>query len=97
VSTIPPIDSALLPADVRNGSPERKRAYEAGLGFERLLLTQLAKQLSDTTGGSETGSAVTQTYRDLLPDALASGVMACGGLGLARDLVDQLEDTGASK
>ena len=97
MSTIPPIDNALLPADVRNGSADRKRAYQAGLGFERLLLSQLAKQLADTTGGDEKNNAVTQTYRDMLPDALASGVMAGGGLGLARDMVDQLEDTGSSK
>ena len=97
MSGIPPIDSSLLPADVRSGSPERRRAYEAGLGFERMLLTQLAKQLAETTGADDNASAATKTYRDMLPETLADGVVAGGGLGLAKDLLGPLEDKGATK
>jgi Rod binding domain-containing protein len=92
MSGVPPIDRALLPADVRTGSAERRKAYEAGLGFERMLVAQLAKSLSDTTGADESTSAATATYKDLLPDALADGIVAAGGLGLAGQLVTPLED-----
>jgi Rod binding domain-containing protein len=94
MSTIPPIDSSMLPADVRNGSPERRQAYQAGLGFERMLVAQLAKSLADTTGaGDDAASAATKTYTDMLPDALADGILAGGGLGLARNLVGPIEET----
>ena len=43
-----PIDRALLPADVRNGTPEDRKRYEAALGFERMLVSQLTQQLADT-------------------------------------------------
>jgi Rod binding domain-containing protein len=85
---LPPIDRSLLPADVRDASPAKRRTYEAALGFERMLVAQLAKSLSDTTGGDESAetSAATSTYRNMLPDALADGIIAGGGLGLAKDI-----------
>jgi len=88
VSGLPPIDRSLLPADVRNGSPERRKTYTAALGFERMLVTQLAKSLSQTAqDDDESADAATSTYRDLLPGALADGIVAGGGLGVARELV----------
>jgi len=88
---LPPIDRSLLPADVRDASPAKRRTYEAALGFERMLVAQLAKSLSDTTGGeNEESSAATQTYRSMLPDALADGIIAGGGLGLAKDIFKEL-------
>jgi Rod binding domain-containing protein len=108
MSALPPIDSALLPADIRNGSQDRKNAYEAGLSFEQMLVQQLAKSLADTTqtdtsddstddstdstGGSD---AATQTYTGMLPDALTDGIMSAGGLGIARSLMPP--DTEASQ
>jgi Rod binding domain-containing protein len=88
---LPPIDRSLLPADVRDASPAQRRTYQAALGFERMLVSQLAKSLSDTTGGEdEQASAATQTYRSMLPDALADGIIAGGGLGLAKDIFKEL-------
>jgi Rod binding domain-containing protein len=87
-SAIPPIDQALLPADVRTGTPERRRQYDAALAFERQLVGELTKALADTAkpaDGAST-SAATKTYRDLLPGAMADAVMAEGGLGLAVQL-----------
>jgi hypothetical protein len=83
---VPPIDQALLPTDIRDASPARRKAYEAGLSFERVLVGQLTEQLQKTAedGGDQGGGA----YAQLLPDALADGVMAGGGLGLARVLAD---------
>ena len=87
-SALPPIDRALLPADVRDGSPERRRQYDAALAFERHLVGELTKALAATTKPAEddSSSAATKTYRDLLPGALADAVMAEGGLGLAVQL-----------
>ena len=87
-SAIPPIDQALLPADVRTGTPERRRQYDAALAFERQLVGELTKALADTAkpADADTTSAATKTHRDLLPGAMADAVMAEGGLGLAVQL-----------
>ncbi len=89
---IPPIDQSLLPADIRTAAPARKDAYEAGLGFERLLVQQLSQSLTDSARDAMGGDS---PYASLLPDALTDGVMTSGGLGLARQLTDAIQpDTG---
>jgi len=93
MSTLPPIDSSALPAAIRNGSPKDRQNYEAALGFERMLVQQLAKSLTDTTkssDGDDESSAATATYRSMLPDALADGITSAGGLGLAQQLTKDL-------
>ena len=95
-SALPPIDQSLLPAAVRNGSPQTKKTYTAALGFERVLVEQLAKAMNDTAQNPETDAdngadAATTTYGDLLPGALADGIIAGGGLGLASQLVPGLQ------
>lgn len=91
MSILPPVDQALLPADVRNAGQEARDRYQVALAFERQLTAQLAKQLAGTAGESlEEGP-----YAQLLPDALADAVTAAGGLGLARQMVD-LGTDGAS-
>ena len=37
-AALPPIDNAFLPADVRNGTKERRQQYDAALSFERQLV-----------------------------------------------------------
>lgn len=92
---LPPIDQALLPKDVRSATPARRDAYEAALGFERLLVTQLTHSLADSTKDALGGET---PYASMLPDALADGVMNGGGLGLARQLADAIAPpTKASK
>jgi Rod binding domain-containing protein len=98
-SGLPPIDQSTLPADIRNGSPERKKSYEAALGFERMFLQELTKTLAQSSGldgsdssadsgGDSDGSDVaTQTYQSMLPQTLTDNLMSAGGLGLARQLV----------
>jgi hypothetical protein len=91
---IPPIDQALLPADIRTATPARKDAYEAGLGFERLLVQQLSQSLTESARDALGGDS---PYASLLPDALTDGVMGGGGLGLARGIADAIEpDTTAA-
>jgi Rod binding domain-containing protein len=87
-SALPPIDNALLPADVRNGSAERRKQYDAALAFERQLVGELTKALAATAAPAddESTSAATKTYRDMLPGTMADAIMSEGGLGLAMQL-----------
>jgi Rod binding domain-containing protein len=87
-AALPPIDTALLPPDVRDGTPERRRQYDVARSFERQLVGELTKALAATAAPADDAatSAATKTYRDMLPGALADAVMAEGGLGLATQL-----------
>jgi hypothetical protein len=110
VSTLPPIDSSMLPADIRTGSKTDKDNYETGLQFERQLVEQLTQQLSDTMGDSTTdqsssddsddgmsaggGDAASTYYKQMLPGVMADAVMSAGGLGLARTIANNLKEAG---
>src|SRR4051794_15433236 len=103
-SALPPIDQAALPAEVRNGTKQDKKAYEAALGFERMLLGELTKSLADTAkpagsddsedGSSGDGSqdAASSMYMQMLPDQLADAVTSAGGLGLAQSFYQTIKE-----
>jgi Rod binding domain-containing protein len=100
MSTLPPIDNSLLPADVRNGSKADQDNYKSALQFERQLVEQLTQSLADTTkaqGGDEDGddgsSAATDSYKQMLPGVMADSIMSAGGLGLARTIAQNLKGT----
>jgi Rod binding domain-containing protein len=60
---------------------------KAGEGFERMLLGQLTKALIDSALPEDgESSAVTNAYRNQLPDALTEALMSGGGIGLAASL-----------
>jgi hypothetical protein len=82
------ISSASLPADVRADGAHGRQLYAAALGFEQTLVRQLASQLAETatTDDDESGDAAAGLIRDQIPDALADGISASGGLGLAHEL-----------
>ena len=103
--SLPPIDQATLPADIRNGSKQDKQAYTAALGFERMLVGELTKQMaetakpagsddSDSGDGSDNGQstdAASSMYMQMLPDQLADAVTSAGGLGLAQSFYQTLK------
>jgi Rod binding domain-containing protein len=103
-SALPPIDQAALPAEVRNGTKQDKKAYEAALGFERMLLGELTKSLADTAkpagsdesddsaSGDGTQDAASSMYMQMLPDQLADAVTSAGGLGLAKNFYDTIKE-----
>lgn len=99
-NALPALNPSFIPADVRNGSAEDKKAYRAALGFERSLLQQLTKTMADTTktddsSDEESGeTAATQMYKDMLPDRLADSMIANGGIGLAEDLYRSVRAAG---
>jgi Rod binding domain-containing protein len=103
MSGVAPIDQSLLPADVRNGSASDRKTYSAALGFERALLGELTKVMSETAkpvdGGDEpdgesSQDSSTSMYMDMLPDQLADGLQQNGGLGLARTFYDSMKERG---
>ena len=80
------IPEAALPAAVRNGSAKDKEAYKAALGFEQVLLGQLVKSMASDGPLSE------GPYAAPVQDALSSGLIDNGGLGLAGDIYKTLKD-----
>jgi Rod binding domain-containing protein len=101
-SGLPPVDAALLPADVRKAGPQAEQTYQTALAFESVLTQQLTQQLASTLTGSSTGSddsdddsgggsdAATQMTAQMIPDALTQSLTASGGLGLAGQLYQAL-------
>jgi Rod binding domain-containing protein len=94
VSQFPSITSlpSVLPAEVRSGGKEAKQAYGAALGFERMLVQQLTKSLTDSAalGGGEQGSGSPTAYREMISDGIADAITQGGGIGLAKNLYTQL-------
>jgi Rod binding domain-containing protein len=90
--SLPPIDQATLPADIRSGSKQDKQAYTAALGFERMLLGELTKQMAETAqpagGDDDNKDAASSMYMQMLPEQLADAVTKNGGTGLARSLYE---------
>jgi Rod binding domain-containing protein len=101
MSTLPPIDNSLLPADVRNGTTADQNRYKTALSFERQLVEQLTQSMADTSSApegssdSEDGSsAATDSYKQMLPGVMADSIMSAGGLGLARTIAQNLKESG---
>ena len=103
LSSLPVIPDTALPADVRNGSDTDKQTYQAALGFERQLLTQLTQAMVDSTQQDQDSSddsdstddgsdAVTQAYNQMLPDQLADSLISGGGTGMAENLYRALRE-----
>jgi Rod binding domain-containing protein len=80
------IPETALPAAVRNGSANDKEAYKAALGFEQVLLGQLVKSMASDGPLSE------GPYAAPVQDALSSGLIDNGGLGLAGDIYKTLKE-----
>ena len=86
LSALPQVSEAALPSAVRNGSAKDQEAYKAALGFEQVLLGQLVKSMASDGPLSE------GPYAAPVQDALSSGLINNGGLGLATDLYRALKE-----
>lgn len=88
------VSTALEPEAVRNGSTAVKSAYQKGLAFEEMLTEEMTKSLTEMggLGEGEEGSAEggNSLVSSLLPQALAQGVVAGGGLGMAAQLANEV-------
>jgi hypothetical protein len=103
VGASPAATDVTQPAWVRNGSAQVQREYALGLEFERLLVQQLATSLTETTepqgeGESQEGGSggATSVLSNMVPGALADGVVNGGGLGLAAELAKGMQGTTAT-
>jgi hypothetical protein len=75
------ISDAALPRDVRSASAADKRAYKAALGFERVMLGELVREMTRSTPSLADGPRA-----DAVTDALTDGLASAGGIGLAAHL-----------
>jgi len=104
---LPAISQAKLPASVRNGTAADKKAYTEALGFEQVLMNELAQELSKTVSdgtsdGSSDGGLLgsdpsTSGFSSMLPQALSSSIMSGGGLGLALPIAQSLDPSLGAK
>jgi Rod binding domain-containing protein len=110
-SGLPVVNQALEPAWVRHGSAATQKSYQTALAFEEMLVEQLSKSLTATSGlegesgaqgessaegGSSAQGASSSPLSSMLPQALTSGVMSAGGLGLAAQMTHQQESATGS-
>jgi lysozyme family protein len=84
INGLPEVPATALPAAVRNGTSADKDAYKAALGFEQILLGQLVGEMLPE------GTLTDGPYAAPMQDALTSGLIANGGLGLAAQLYPSL-------
>lgn len=82
---LPAIDTGQLPANVTEQGAGSRRAYMAALGFEQLLVQELAQTMLESVD-SEDADSTASVYRQMLPEVLAEGIASSGGLGLAPEL-----------
>jgi hypothetical protein len=80
-SGLPQIPAAALPRDVRAGSADDKRTYEAALGFEKVLLGELVGELAKASPALVDGPR-----GDAVEDAMTDALANAGGIGLASQL-----------
>lgn len=95
---LPVVNQALEPAWVRHGSASVKQAYESALSFEATLVEQLSRSLSssgspegESSVEGESGEGASGVLSAELPQALSSGIMSAGGLGLAAQLTHSFQ------
>jgi Rod binding domain-containing protein len=101
-SGVAPVNQALEPAWVRNGSAATQQTYQTALAFEQMLLEQLSgaltqdglegegeeASLSGEEGAPKLGGGLSSS---LLTQALSQGLAAGGGLGVADELTRELQ------
>jgi Rod binding domain-containing protein len=104
-SGLPPIDPTFEPASVRNGSPATQKAYAAALNFESMLVQQLSQSLTQTSGlgGGEDSESegsssdpVSSQLSSLLPQTFTDSIMSHGGLGMAQQLIGDIDPAASS-
>ena len=84
----PGASPSLATAAVRAGSDADKQAYKAALGFEKVLLGELVKEMTAAT------PSLTEGPRgDAVADAMTDAFASAGGIGLAPQLYTTLKRT----
>jgi Rod binding domain-containing protein len=74
-ATLPPINPALEPADIRNGNAQAKQAYQEALGFEDVLMQQLTQELASTVSSPSDDSSDGSDGSDDSSDDSSGGIL----------------------
>jgi hypothetical protein len=85
---LPAVPDAALPAAVRNGSDADKQTYQAAMGFEQVMLSELVKGMVPQDSPLADGP-----YGDAVQQALSGSLVAAGGTGLGRQLFSMMQET----
>lgn len=104
-SGLPVVSAATEPEFVRKGSASVKSAYQEALGFEEMLVEQLTKSMSESSGLGESGSSgegegeeggSASMLTSMLPQTLSEALTRGGGLGLATQLTSEIDPSALS-
>jgi hypothetical protein len=99
---VAPVNQALEPGWVRNGTAATQQTYQTALAFEEMLLEQLSgaltqdglegegeeASLTGEEGAPKLGGGLSSS---LMTQALSQGLAAGGGLGVADELTRELQ------
>ena len=96
---LPPISSAVLPAEVRNGTAQDKKDYQSAVSFEQMLVGQLVKSMAGSAGGGDsdpdadgtTNALADGPYASQMQDALTAALTSGSGLGLASQIYKEMQ------
>lgn len=84
LDALPAVPASAMPADVRQGSREDQKAYRAALGFERMLLQTVVKDMTKSGGLDDS------PYASAIEDSFSDALVAGGGIGLGEQLYHAL-------
>lgn len=86
--SLPAISAATLPADIRAAGPQAQKNYQAALGFEKVLVGELVKEM--VPKDSELSDS---PYASTMQDTLSTALVGGQGLGLARQLYKEMQSS----
>lgn len=76
MSTVPPINPATLPADVRAAGKKGEALYSDALQFENMMLQQLTQQMFDTSGSDGSDGLASVGSDDSSDDSSSDSLMS---------------------
>lgn len=85
MSSISPISTTSLPADIRAAGTNAIKDYKSAVGFEQMLAGQLVKSM---TSESSLGEG---PYASTMQETLTSALTGGQGLGLARQIYKEMQ------
>jgi hypothetical protein len=74
-ASLPPVNQALEPADIRNGNTQAKQAYQEALGFEDILMQELTQELANTVSSPSDDSGDSSDGSDDSSDDSSGGIL----------------------
>jgi hypothetical protein len=86
--SLDPISTGSLPADVRAGGTTAVKDYKAALGFEKMLVSELVKEMVPQDSELSQGP-----YASTMQDTLSTALVGGQGLGLARQLYKEMQQS----